>query len=83
MTGETPNPLEVLTGAVQSAIAWDASHGITASHDHERWAAALAQVEALAEAAQEVVSPTDTGYAQHYANLRAALGPFPAHQDTA
>ena len=83
VTGETPNPLDVLRAALE------AQH----PEDHD-WPAALAQVEALAKGAQEVSHASVTFDdpriewveaqidREDLAALRAALVPFATHNNT-
>ena len=70
MTGETPNPLHVLREYLPPP-----THDPPCGHGCCRIPAALAQVEALAEAAQTFCERLD---APEY--LRAALVPFAAHK---
>jgi len=69
VTGETPNPLDVLR-----------SHRPEVGDYEAEFDAALAQVETLAEAARLIED--DGFWIENRWKLRAALVPFAAHENT-
>ena len=83
MTGETPNPLQVLREHLPTDYLGPDPNDL----DGEKWGqhpealAALAQVQALVEAAQGVMTQMDYE-TPHHTRLRAALVPFAARENT-